>query len=165
MEEMCVYIANLGKYNEGEAVGEWFSLPINHEEMAERIGLNGRYEEYAIHDAQVPFEINEYMSIDELNTIYERLEELANTPIMAELKAIQDCWFSSVEDVADHKDDIYYHDCSDFTELAELFVELGYLGEIPDRLIIYIDYEAFGRDLSIEGNFLETSHGIFEYVG
>jgi len=165
MEDMCVYIANLGKYTEGESVGEWFTLPIDYDEMAERIGLNGRYEEYAIHDAQVPFEIGEYMSIDELNTIYEQLEEIADTPIITELKAIQGNWFSSIEDLVEHKDDIYHHDCSDFTELAELFVELGYLGEIPDRLTYYIDYEAFGRDLSIEGNFLETTNGIFEYTG
>ena len=50
MEEMRVYIANLGKYNEGELVGAWFTPPVDYDEMAERIGLNGNYEEYAIHD-------------------------------------------------------------------------------------------------------------------
>ena len=29
MEEMRVYIANLGKYNEGELVGAWFEPPID----------------------------------------------------------------------------------------------------------------------------------------
>ena len=46
---MQVYIANLGKYNEGELVGAWFTPPIDYDEMAERIGLNDEYEEYAIH--------------------------------------------------------------------------------------------------------------------
>ncbi|MCZ1844205.1 antirestriction protein ArdA, partial [Enterococcus faecium] len=27
MEQMRVYIANLGKYNEGELVGAWFTPP------------------------------------------------------------------------------------------------------------------------------------------
>ena len=27
MEEMRVYVANLGKYNEGELVGDWFEPP------------------------------------------------------------------------------------------------------------------------------------------
>ena len=45
MEEMRVYIANLGKYNEGELVGAWFTPPVDYDEMAERIGLNGNYEE------------------------------------------------------------------------------------------------------------------------
>lgn len=50
MMEMKVYVANLGKYNEGELVGAWFTLPIDPDDMAERIGLNNTYEEYAIHD-------------------------------------------------------------------------------------------------------------------
>ena len=53
MEEMRVYIANLGKYNEGELVGAWFEPPIDFDEVKERIGLNDQYEEYAIHDYEL----------------------------------------------------------------------------------------------------------------
>ena len=45
VDDMRVYIANLGKYNEGYLVGDWFSFPIDEEEVAERIGLNSYYEE------------------------------------------------------------------------------------------------------------------------
>ena len=48
--EMRIYIANLGKYNERELVGAWFLPPISMGEVAEKIGLNETYEEYAIHD-------------------------------------------------------------------------------------------------------------------
>ena len=37
MEEMRVYIANLGKYNEGELVGAWFTPPVDFEEVKERM--------------------------------------------------------------------------------------------------------------------------------
>ena len=47
---MAVYIANLGKYNEGYLVGAWFTFPIDEEDVKEKIGLNEQYEEYAIHD-------------------------------------------------------------------------------------------------------------------
>ena len=67
MEEMRVYIANLGKYNEGELVGAWFEPPIDMDEVRERIGLNEQYEEYAIHDFELPFEIGEYTPIEEIN--------------------------------------------------------------------------------------------------
>ena len=50
LDDMRVYIANLGKYNEGELVGDWFSFPIDEEDVSERIGLNSYYEEYAVHD-------------------------------------------------------------------------------------------------------------------
>ena len=53
IDDMQVYIANLGKYNEGELVGDWFSFPLDEEVIAERIGLNAEYEEYAIHDTEV----------------------------------------------------------------------------------------------------------------
>ena len=39
MDDMQVYIANLGKYNEGELVGAWFTFPIDFEEVKEKIGL------------------------------------------------------------------------------------------------------------------------------
>ena len=29
IDDMQVYIANLGKYNEGELVGDWFSFPLD----------------------------------------------------------------------------------------------------------------------------------------
>ena len=32
MDDMQVYIANLGKYNEGELVGAWFTFPIDFED-------------------------------------------------------------------------------------------------------------------------------------
>ena len=36
MEQMRVYIANLGKYNEGELVGAWFTPPVDFDEVKER---------------------------------------------------------------------------------------------------------------------------------
>ena len=69
MEEMRIYIANLGKYNEGELVGAWFTPPVDFEEVKERIGLNDEYEEYAIHDYELPFEIDEYTPIEEINRL------------------------------------------------------------------------------------------------
>ena len=46
-------------------MGAWFTPPIDYDEMAERIGLNDEYEEYAIHDYELPFAIDEYTPIEE----------------------------------------------------------------------------------------------------
>lgn len=164
---MNVYIANLGKYNEGELVGAWFSLPIDFEEVKERIGLNAEYEEYAIHDYELPFPVDEYTSIDRLNDIYEMLQEIEGEPIYDELNAILGYWFSSIEDLLEHKDDIIcYSDCSSMEDVAEYYVEeTGMLNSLPSNLRYYFDYAAFGRDMEVEGNFLVTSHGVFEYMG
>ena len=165
--EMQVYIANLGKYNEGELVGAWFTPPIDIEDMKEKIGLNEEYEEYAIHDYELPFEIDEYTPITEINRLCAMVQELEGSPIYHELSEIQAYWFDSLEELLEHQDDImHYPDCENMADVARYFVEeTGALGEVPANLQNYIDYEAFGRDLGISGNFLVTSHGIFEYIG
>ena len=43
VDDMAVYIANLGKYNEGCLVGAWFTFPIDEEDVKEKIGLNEQY--------------------------------------------------------------------------------------------------------------------------
>lgn len=93
--------------------------------------------------------------------------ELEGSPIYDELKEIQGMWFSSLEDLLEHQEDIIcYSDCDSMEDVAHYFVEeTGQLGEIPSNLQNYIDYQALGRDMEIEGNFLVTSHGIFEYIG
>ena len=164
MEDMQIYIANLGKYNEGELVGAWFTPPVDYEEVSERIGLNGKYEEYAIHDYELPFDIDEYTSLEEINRMCQMVEELP-TEIQNELKELQS-YFGSMEELYDHADDIIlYSDCDDMTDVAYHYMEeTGALNEIPSYLQTYFDYEAFGRDLYLNGNFLETLHGVFEIL-
>ncbi|WP_077318111.1 antirestriction protein ArdA [Virgibacillus proomii] len=142
--DMQVYIANLWKYNEGELVGDWFTTPIDMEEVKERIGLNSEYEEYAIHDFELPFEIHEYTPISEINRLCAMVEEL----------------------LENQEDIICYADCEDMEDVARYYVEeTGMLGEVPTNLQNYIHYQALRRDLEINGNFLVTSHGVFEYLG
>lgn len=166
-DEMQVYIANLGKYNEGELVGAWFSFPVDFEEVKEKIGLNAEYEEYAIHDYELPFRIDEYGSIDRLNDLYELIQEIENEPIYDELNEIIEYWFNDIEDLLEHKDDIIsYSDCSSMEDIAYYYIEeTGVLNALPENLRYYFDYASFGRDMELEGNFLITSHGVFEYVG
>lgn len=166
MSEMSVYIANLGKYNEGERVGAWFTPPIDEEVVAERIGLNGSYEEYAIHDYELPFEIDEFTSISEVNRLCAAVQELEGTPIYEELEEIRRLWFNSLEELLENVDEIIcYEDCESMADVASHYIdETGQIGEVPAFLQNYIDYEALGIDLETEGNFLVTRHGVFEYM-
>ena len=93
------------RYSEGELVGDWFSFPLDEEVLAERIGLNAEYDEYAIHDTDnFPMEISEYTSIQELNRIYEQLEELPDY-LLDDLESFVSC-YGSLEELVEHKDDI-----------------------------------------------------------
>ena len=114
---MRIYIANLGKYNEGELVGAWFTPPVDFEEVKERIGLNDEYEEYAIHDYELPFEIDEYIPIEEVNRLCEMVEDLPEH-IQEELSELQS-YFGSIEELCEHEDDIICHSgCDDILKCA-----------------------------------------------
>ena len=76
MEDMRINLAYLAKYNEGELGGAWFTPPVDFEEVKERIGLNDEYEEYAIHDYELPFAIDEYTPIEEVTRLCEMVEDL-----------------------------------------------------------------------------------------
>lgn len=164
MEEMQVYIANLSKYNEGELVGAWFTPPIDFDEVKERIGLNDEYEEYAIHDYELPFEISEYTDIEEINRICEMVSELPEY-ITAELHDLL-TYFGSIEELCEHQDDImHYCDCENMGDVARYFMqESGELSSISAELQEFFDYDAYGDYLYTAGSFLETNHGVFEIL-
>lgn len=77
--EMKIYLTNLGKYNEGELVGKWFTLPIDIEEALEEIGVadDTEYEEFFITDYENDFglKIEEYSPLDKLNEIAEYVSD------------------------------------------------------------------------------------------
>lgn len=164
--EINIYIANLGKYNDGELVGAWFTAPVNIEDVIEKIELNSENEEYAIHDYESPIniDINEHSTIEDINKLAEQLEELEGTSLYNSINDLIGDWFNNLEELIEHKDDIIcYGDCSSMEDVARYYIEeTGMFGEIPSHLLNYIDYAAYGRDLEISGNFLITSNGVFE---
>ena len=161
---MRIYIANLGKYNEGELVGAWFTPPVDFEEVKERISLNDEYEEYAIHDYELPFDIHSDMPLWEINANCRMVLKLEGTPIGNEMKAIQQKWFSSFEEFIDHKDEIRYYDVGDGAALAEYLIREEYVfGEIPHELLKHIDYHSYGSELEMDDRYLFTTSGVFRY--
>jgi antirestriction protein len=155
-----VYVANLGK-------GEWFTLPVDFEEVKEAIGLNEQYKEYAIHDYEAPkgISINEYTSLDELNGLAERIGAL-NSYEQDDLKLILESGHCSetVEalDILSNGGYRIWHDCNSMDDVAYEWVqELGYLDQMPENLRYYFDYEKFGRDLAIEGSYYYVGDSLY----
>ena len=159
---MRIYIANLGKYNKGELVGAWFTLPVDYDEMAERIGLNEFYEEYAIHDYELPFDLHSDMPLWEINANCRMVLELEGTPIGNEMKSIIQRWFYGFDEFIDHKDEIRYYDMADGAALAEyLICEECIFGEIPHELQKHIDYRSYRNELEMQDRYLFTPSGVF----
>jgi antirestriction protein len=79
--QIRVYVANIGKYNEGEILGDWLTLPTTHNEiknfLKNQVGLNSQYEEYSIHDYESDFNLGEYENLYDLNLLAVMLEQMS----------------------------------------------------------------------------------------
>lgn len=170
---MNIYLTNLGKYNEGELVGEWVQLPISNEELQEvfkRIGINKEYEEYFITDYECDFyEIGEYENISTLNEMAEKFDNLDEEQEQVVKVLMSECGYDldGAIEKAESGDYRFYTDCDNMTDVAYVVVEeCGYLDNVPENVARYFDYEAFGRDLGIEGSFHFLDNGdCIEIIG
>lgn len=158
---MKIFLTNLGKYNEGELIGEWIELPASQEELQEvfdRIGINEEYEEYFITDYECDFyKVGEHEDLDELNEIAEQIEELNEEESDIAKSLISELGYTLDEAIEKVNSGDYriYYDCDDMEDVAYQVVdELGYLDSIPDNVANYFDYKSFGRDLEIEGRYI-----------
>lgn len=166
-----IYLTNLGKYNEGELVGEWVELPITEEELdavKERIGINERYEEMFISDYETDVDgltVGEYDSIEELNELAEAIED---DPEKA--AALLYFGYTTAEEIRENLDNVSYITTPTFAESEEEAIGYYYAEEcgcidIPENLKSYFDYERYGRDIMLEGSFYTAENGdIYELV-
>lgn len=170
------FVTNLGKYNEGELVGEWVKFPISAEEMQkvfERIGIGSKdefgqpYEEWFITDYECPVSgvydmLGEYENLDKLNYLAARIDEMDKWD-QEKFTAIMEAGCDEVSDIDDLINLTYNLDCYDIipdvhdeSDLGYYYVHEAGIYEEKDLgpLANYIDYERFGRDIQISFAFL-----------
>ena len=183
------FITNLGKYNEGRLVGETLKFPATTEEvqsLLKNIGVDGvRYEEFFITafdgDVMGLYDyLTEYENLDELNHLAHLISELDSDEIET-LEAVlnKGDHTSSVADIINlvHNLDCYdlHPGVTDDETLGRIYVEDMELLDVPDNVLPYFDFEAYGRDARINdgghfapggyvfnngGNFVERYHGM-----
>ena len=176
------YITNRGKYNEGELVGETLKFPTSPREvqaLLKHIGVDGiRYEEFFITsfdgDVLGLYDyLGEYENLDELNHLACLLSELDQGELEKFEAALNiGAHTASVADIINLAQNL---DCFEFYPDIETEEDLGrYWAEdlpIPAELKDYFDYEAYGRDVSINegghfapgGYIVQTSGDFKEY--
>ncbi|MEX9764959.1 antirestriction protein ArdA [Proteus mirabilis] len=178
---ISVFITNLGKYNEGELVGEWLELPATSKEIEHclmRIGIDGiQYEEYFLTDYESSIDglssyISEYSLLDELNELATQLAMLSPDEIDLYQAAIEiGSSASSIHDLIHLADNL-----DSFQQLAGVNNEydLGYywieesgcydLAQLG-HLSHYFDYERYGRDVCLEQGGIFHSGGYVYHTG
>ena len=157
-----IFLTNLGKYNEGELVGEWVELPVDDDFAAAKaaIGIGGNYEEWFISDSEtnIPgLTIGEYDNIYELNDLASAIDDMDEDEILI-MSAYIDAG-ESIEDAIDKCDNGYvYHDCYTDQDLGYAMVDDP--SELSkDVLEMYFDYESFGRSERINQSLTEIEPG------
>lgn len=169
------YITNLGKYNEGELIGEWVTFPISDEELEEvleRIGVSSEpdengyyYEEYFFSNWDCDIDgmaanFGEFPNISTVNETAEKIEEYGDLAYsIIEAFGINDFIETDPDDYmlwcCDHSYDLGY-------TVAE---ESGILYNLPEIAKQYFDFEAYGRNFELETLGAWCSDGFIEYVG
>lgn len=170
MDNISIFITNLGRYNEGVLMGEWVKLPVPDDrldEVLERIGINGEYEEYFITDYEASFanlNLSEYTSIEALNGFANRLDELESWEVeklaaVLEYESVSS--ITDIMDIIDHLDEfVILADVEDDEGLGRYYAEkFCTLEAVPEHLRSYFDYESYGRDIRLESVGCYTSYG------
>lgn len=161
--EINVFIANLGKYNEGNLIGDWFDLfEATDEEITAVIGNDC---EYIILDFEAPnfFKIHEFSNIQSLREQAEAIEEI--DPEIMEAFIYHGYTIEEAVKKIENEEYNVYNGCDDMADVAYKIIEdQGLLNGAPELAQRYFDYEAFGRDLDLEGYFYKMSNGYIEII-
>lgn len=162
----AAFVTNLGKYNEGELVGEWVKFPTTPEEMQavfQRIGIGETddfgytYEEWFITDYDCYVDglydkLGEYSNIDELNYLASKLDDMTQDDYNRFCAAVSmGDHTSNIQDLINLTENLdcydIYSDIGDDDDLGRYYLEEVDASQVPDYLRNYIDYEAYGRDI------------------
>ncbi|MDB1728285.1 MULTISPECIES: antirestriction protein ArdA [Enterococcus] len=158
--EAQIYIANLSKYVSGTIQGGWFDLPVDYSDIATKLGLNESEEETIILDSDAPFTVTQYDSLDRLNELYEQYSELSSE-VRDHAKELIGDLFSSEEDLLENAEDVMFLPDVDTDEkLGSYWINEGFI-TVPKELENYIDEEALGRDIRLDGQVVYVSDGCF----
>lgn len=168
VEGLNAFITNLGKYNEGELVGEWAHFPMDEddfEQLLQKIGIDGReYEEWFVTDYDSEFDaydmLGEYPSFEQLNEVGEMVEDVD----MEALSLITDMGYSMEEAIEglENGDFIIVNDpdlwsSDEYTQIGQAYVydvmgDDGQLNEMIKNDPNYLDLESYGRDIRLDGS-------------
>ena len=180
----AAFITNLGKYNEGELVGEWVKFPTTAEEMKEvfkRIGIGQRddfgqpYEEWFITDYDCYVDglyskLGEYENLDELNYLASKLDEMSESEyaqFQAGMEMGDHC--GSLQEIINLTENLdcyeIYPNIEDYDDLGRYYIEELEVMQVPEHLQNYIDYEAYGRDVAMDENGSFTDQGYVRDTG
>ena len=155
-----IYVACLASYNAGTMHGEWIDVDQDADEIQAEINTilkaspEPDAEEWAIHDYANMIDLGENPNIAAIAMHGEKLAEHGGA-----WKAYVD-WIGLDYADSDNFEECYSGQWNSKQHFAEHLVDdLGMLGECPENIQFYFDYEAFARDLFMSDYYYDDSTG------
>lgn len=165
----AAFITNLGKYNEGELVGEWVKFPTTAEELKEvfkRIGIGQKddfgqpYEEWFITDYDCYVDglyskLGEYENLDELNYLASKLDEMDQSDY-AKFQAAMEIgdYTSSLQEIINLTENLdcyeIYPNIEDYDDLGRYYIEELDVMQVPEHRINLPTERSADNDVVIE---------------
>lgn len=161
------FVTNLGKYNEGELVGDWVDFPIDEDkfdEFLKSIGIGDSddfgapYEEWFVSDYECNLpgfnweDLGEYPSFESLQKYGEMVQSIDDVEAVSNAMEVTGDLQSAIDGLSDGRI-IFFRGIETYEDLAYRMIDEMWGGiENLDRSTIenYFDYESLGRELDFD---------------
>lgn len=170
-----VYFASLSDYNAGLLHGVWVDFNQCDDADDVRSAISSMLAsspadytaagEYAIHDYSLPvtMHIPEHADIDVLWAFYSALRDLPEDDVIAFCDFLENEAFptdvEAMNACVENFSSVYQGSYDSEADFAEYIVDyLGLLAKAPEELQYYFDYERYGRDLFLSGDYWMSKH-------
>ena len=158
MLKIC--ITNLREYTVGRLTSEWVDLPAEKEalqEITNRLSNNGQDELFiSDYETDIGIILLTYDSIESLNNLVSEFVQLDAYETEIVMTLLSDG--HPLDDALEKKDRAcIFYKCNDMTDVA--YDYLTETGMIPQNLEDYFNYEAYGRDMQMKGEFIFNKNG------
>ena len=134
-------------------------LPCSSEEVAERFGYEGQEIEVTIDSIEGLPTLNcEDLTLDLANSIAENVEDVDEDIVLSVIET--ESSDPSYLDSYDFDDCYLYPEVTTDRDLGEYLVEKLGVELSKEKLLLYLDYEKFGRDVRLEegGSFVDKGY-------
>ena len=164
-----IYVADLAAYNNGFLHGRWINAATDYDNM--RVEINemlmqspvpDQAEEYAIHDFEGfgHYRVEEYSNIEKINEIAIAIDEADDVDMFTGI--FDHLGRDDIEETKQFIESNYSGEWDDLGEYAEnLCEDTGDLYSVPEHLRVYIDFDAYGRDLEMSGDIFTIDKHVF----
>lgn len=151
-----IYVADLAAYNAGKLRGTWIDATQDADDIKAEIEemLRGSpeaiAESWAIHDYEQFYGAGDYLgehpNLEDVTTAAELITEHGE---LAGLVIAHFC--GDIDEAKRALEEMYSGEYDSLADYAEELSE-GSIGDIPEHIARYIDYESMGRDMELGGD-------------